>query len=162
MSPQKCQTGLFIFHRDLRIQDNVGLIEACKRCKQLYVCFIFTPEQITEQNKYRSQNAIQFMIESLVELHEMIRKYGGSLITMYGSHVNSIAYLITKLNIECVYFNRDYTPYAIKRDKQVLDLCKNKDVKCEYFEDYYLYPPGTVATGSGMPYKKYTHPFITR
>ena len=156
MSPPKCQNGLFIFHRDLRMQDNVGLIEACKRCKHVYTCFIFTPEQVTEQNKYRSQNAIQFMIESLVELQEAIHKSGGRLITMYGDHAPSIAYLIKKLNIECVYFNRDYTPYAIKRDNKVLELCKNKDTKCEYFEDYYLYPPGTVTTGSGMPYKKYT------
>lgn len=156
MSPPKCQNGLFIFRRDFRIKDNVGLIEACKRSKHLYTCFIFTPEQVSDQNAYRSQNAIQFMIESLVELRQNIQEAGGTLMTMYGSHDTTIQYLVDELDIDCVYFNKDYTPYAVERDNQVLQLCEKKGIRCEHFEDYYLYTPGTVTTGSGMPYKKYT------
>ena len=39
--------GLFVFHRDLRIFDNVGLNHAVNSCDKLYTCFIFTPEQVT-------------------------------------------------------------------------------------------------------------------
>lgn len=156
MSKVKYQNGLFIFHRDFRIQDNIGLIETCKQCKRVYTCFVFTPEQVTDKNQYRSQNAIQFMIESLVELSQIIHDSGGTLITMYGSHTNDVRYLVDVLSIDYVGFNKDYTPYAIERDNQVLQLCEKKDVKCEMFEDYYLYPPGSVSTGSGNPYKKYT------
>ena len=150
------ENGLFIFHRDLRIHDNVGLIETCKRCKEVYTCFIFTPEQVTDKNRYRSQNAIQFMIESLVELHKSLQDSGGQLITLYGSHDESIEYLIDQLSIDYVGFNRDYTPYAIKRDTHVLKICKKRGIECMEYEDYYLYPPGTVTTGGGTPYKKYT------
>jgi rhodanese-related sulfurtransferase len=66
------EKGLFIFHRDLRIIDNIGLINAGHTCKELYLCFIFTPDQVGKNNSYRSQNAIQFMIESLDELSKDI------------------------------------------------------------------------------------------
>ena len=67
-------TGLFIFHRDFRIHDNIGLIQATQKCKQVYVCFIFTPDQVGATNHYRSTNAIQFMIESLEDLEKEIQK----------------------------------------------------------------------------------------
>ena len=59
--------SIFIFRRDLRIQDNLGLIYACKNSKYVMPIFIFTPEQI-ENNSFKSDNAVQFMIESLEEL----------------------------------------------------------------------------------------------
>lgn len=46
-------------------------------CDKLYTCFIFTPEQVTSANKYKSNNAVLFMIDSLVELQEDIQKLGG-------------------------------------------------------------------------------------
>ena len=35
------EKGLFVFRRDLRLFDNVGLNQAWKQCNKLYVCFIF-------------------------------------------------------------------------------------------------------------------------
>ena len=68
----KSKNGLFIFHRDLRIDDNIGLNYASEKCENLYTCFIFTPEQVTNTNKYKSSNSVQFMIESLQELKTTI------------------------------------------------------------------------------------------
>ena len=42
----KYDRGLFIFHRDLRITDNIGLIAANIQCNEVISCFIFTPEQV--------------------------------------------------------------------------------------------------------------------
>lgn len=72
----KYENGLFIFRRDLRIQDNVGLNYALSQCKNVYTIFIFTPEQVTSKNKFKSDNSIQFMIESLDELSENIKQHG--------------------------------------------------------------------------------------
>ena len=68
------ENGLFIFRRDLRIQDNIGLNLAMEKCKTVYPIFIFTPEQVTDKNKFKSDNSIQFMIESLDDLRENIKK----------------------------------------------------------------------------------------
>ena len=78
--------NLFLFHRDLRIIDNTTLIEQIKNEKSITPIFIFTPEQINpKENKYFSNNSVQYMIESLKELSEEILKKGGKLYFLYGN-----------------------------------------------------------------------------
>jgi deoxyribodipyrimidine photo-lyase len=158
------ENGLFIFHRDFRITDNIGLIEAGKLCKNLYTCFIFTPEQVGKANDYRSQNAIQFMIESLEDLESQIHIKNGKLLVFYGKQVDVIRQLVKEFSIQGVFFNKDYTPYAVKRDIEAQELCNNLSIKCQMFSDYYLYEPGTINTGTSVhasAYKKYT-PFYLK
>ena len=120
----KAENGLFIFRRDLRIVDNKGLILASSKCKNLYTVFIFTPEQVTSANKFKSDNAVHFMIESLQDLSADISKKGGHLYTFYGKNDIIIKQLIKELDIGIVSFNMDYSPYAVKRDHSIIELCK--------------------------------------
>lgn len=147
------KNGLFIFHRDLRIIDNIGLIQASKACDHLYCCFIFTPDQVGKSNAYRSQNAIDFMIESLEELSGDL---GNKLLVFYGSQMSVLSKIVPDLQIDGIYFNRDYSPYAVARDEETVEFCHKKSIACEMFADYYLFEPGTVHTGSGGYYKKFT------
>ena len=55
--------NLFIFRRDLRLIDNKALYYAMSNYENIIPIFIFTPEQISSKNKFKSDNAIQFMIE---------------------------------------------------------------------------------------------------
>ena len=75
---------LFIFRRDLRLKDNMALNKISK-IKNVIPIFIFTPEQVTN-NKFKSDNAIQFMKESLHELDEELQKIGSQLHYFYGNH----------------------------------------------------------------------------
>jgi deoxyribodipyrimidine photo-lyase len=155
---QNFTNGLFIFHRDFRLIDNVGLIQASKLCDNLYTCFIFTPEQVGKANTFRSQNAIQFMIESLTELEKDIREQHGELVLFYGEQLVILRKLCTTLNIDAVFFNQDYTPYAVNRDKETAKLCEEMQKACLMFSDYYLFEPGKIVTGNGKgnAYKKFT------
>lgn len=154
--------GLFIFRRDLRIQDNISLNEAMKQCKNVYPIFIFTPEQISDKNKFKSDSSVHFMLESLEDLEVNIQKQGGYLNFFYGDNILIIRQLVKKLNIDCVYFNKDITPYAIQRDNDILKLCKKLKINCSFaVDDYYLSIPGSVKTGGGSPYQKFT-PFYNK
>ena len=148
--------GLFLFHRDLRVVDNTGLLLANSQCKKITPVFIFTPEQVTSKNPYKSDNAIQFMLESLAGLEEDIKKIGGRLLFFYGNTTTIIKQCIQALGIDYLCFNADYSPYALKRDEELLHLCKTKEITCELSHDYYLHVPGTILNGSGEPYKKFT------
>jgi deoxyribodipyrimidine photo-lyase len=65
--------NLFIFRRDLRLEDNTGLIAALQSSEQVIPCFIFDPRQVEDkQNPYKSNNALQFMIESIIDLEKQI------------------------------------------------------------------------------------------
>jgi deoxyribodipyrimidine photolyase len=85
----KFKNGLFIFRRDYRIIDNVTLNLAMKECENLFTIFIFTPEQVVD-NTYKSNNAVQFMIESLQELSKEINAHNGKLYTFYGDNIKVI------------------------------------------------------------------------
>ena len=153
---QKFENGLFIFRRDLRIVDNNGLNLINEHCKNVYTIFIFTPEQVTNANQFKSDNAVQFMIESLEDLESQISNKGGKLYSFYGHNEKIVSQCIKEFNIELVCFNLDYTPYAIKRDKEIITLCEKMDTFVIYDHDYYLHEPGSILTGSGTPYQKFT------
>ena len=152
----KFENGLFIFHRDLRIIDNNGLNLLDTNCKNIFTIFIFTPEQVTNANKFKSDNAVQFMIESLEDLSSQIRENGGKLYVFYGENEKIIEKCIKDFNIEIVCFNLDYSPYAIKRDKETIKLCEKMEVFVMYDHDYYLHQPGTIFTSTNTPYQKFT------
>jgi deoxyribodipyrimidine photo-lyase len=152
----KFENGLFIFRRDLRIIDNNGLNLLNAYCKNIFTIFIFTPEQVGSSNKFKSDNAVQFMIESLNDLSNKIGNNGGKLYTFYGENETIIKNCIKEFNIDVVCFNLDISPYAVERDKNVVKLCENLEVYVMYDHDYYLHEPGSILTSSKTPFQKFT------
>jgi deoxyribodipyrimidine photo-lyase len=153
---KKFENGLFIFRRDLRIVDNNGLNLLYEYCKNIFTIFIFTPEQVGNNNKYKSNNSVQFMIESLQDLSSQISKSGGNLYTFYGHNNNIITECIKAFDIQIVCFNLDITPYAKERDSKIIKLCEHLKTYVIYDYDYYLHEPGTILNGSNEPYQKFT------
>ena len=72
--------------------------------------FIFTPEQITDKNKFKSDNAIQFMIESLKDLDQDLKKYNSKLHIFQGENIKVLNKIIKEKDIDNIIFNMDYTP----------------------------------------------------
>jgi deoxyribodipyrimidine photo-lyase len=149
--------NLFIFHNDLRLEDNTGLKEAMEAGKTIPV-FIFTPQQIGNGNKFKSEKAIEFMKKSLDELSHELKKHGSKLHIFYGDTATIVRKLIKQYKITGVYSNHNYTPFAINRDKAVQKVCDSLKVEFHEYEDYILYPIDSVSTSSGA-YRKYT-PFL--
>jgi len=154
--PKKYENGLFVFRRDLRVVDNKGLYLANHICNKIHPIFIFTPEQVTASNAFKSDNAVQFMIESLQDLSSQIDKMEGKLNCFYGENDEVIERCIKEFDIQVVCFNVDYSPYAVKRDAGIIKVCKKLGIEVETAHDYYLQPPGTIRNGSGATYQKFT------
>ena len=155
------ENGLFIFRRDLRIIDNNGLNFLSELCNNIYTIFIFTPEQVGSGNKYKSDNAVQFMVQGLQDLASEISKEGGKLHTFYGHNEKVIADCIKAWDINVVAFNLDITPYSRVRDDGIVKMCQRMKVFVTYDHDYYLCNPGTIKTETGLPYQKFT-PFYNK
>ncbi|MCH9612810.1 MAG: Deoxyribodipyrimidine photo-lyase [Chlamydiia bacterium] len=154
------ETTLFIFRRDLRLEDNTGLNYALKESKRVIPCFIFTPEQI-EKNAYRSDGALQFLIESLEELDSELKKKGSKLYLFYGKPDEVVKRLIKEMKLDGVVFNRDYTPYSIKRDNAIERICKQQKIEFASFDDVLLVPPEESGKANGEPYTIFTPFFKT-
>lgn len=147
--------NIFIFRRDLRIFDNIGLNNAMNNLENIIPIFIFTPEQIIN-NKFKSNNAIQFMVESLNDLNDDLKKYNSKLHVFQGDNIKILSKINKKIKIDNIIFNMDYTPYATKRDKKIQNFCKKNDIKCIMHEDYLLDNIGKFLKKDGEPYTVFT------
>lgn len=147
---------LFIFRRDYRLQDNTGLISALRNSKEVIPIFIFTPEQI-KNNPYKSDNAVQFMIESLKDLDDDLKKKKSRLFYFYDKPHKIVENLLKKdKDIEAVYVNTDYTPYSIKRDTSIMKICDNYEADFHSFSDCLLNSIKDILTTMGKTYTKFT------
>ena len=145
--------SLFIFRRDLRLDDNTALIKACQESKKVYPVFIINPLQVGNKNTFRSENSIQFLHESLQDL---LDSTNNKMMIIHGENNKVIENIIKQNKINKVYCNQDYTPYAKKRDNELKELLDKHDIELSMFEDYTLTPVESVLTDSGTPYTKYT------
>lgn len=147
--------ALFIFRRDLRLEDNTGLQFALENAEDVILSFIFTPDQI-EHNPYRSDHCLQFMIESLESLEKDINSRSGKLYLFFGKPEEIIQECIKDLQVDAVIVNRDYTPYSIQRDQHIQQLCKSRGIGFHSFDDLTLHPLEETLKSDGNPYTVFT------
>lgn len=150
--------SLFIFRRDLRVADNTGLIQALEKSKLVLPLFIFTPTQISSENKYKSSNAIQFMIESLGDLTLQIKKLNpkSGLVVAYGDEITVLQKLHKMVKFEAIFINADYTPYARKRDLRIENFCQENEISFNTHTDILLLDRNDIYTANGNPYHIFT------
>lgn len=159
---QKNTTAVFIFRRDLRLEDNTGLLTACEEFDEIIPVFCFDPRQAgRDSNDYFSENAYRFMCDSLLELDDHLRQRDSKLHVYNGQPDQLIDKLAGDRVIAGVYCNADYTPFSKKRDRQMKQACRKNGVSFQAFPDVALNEPGSVLTNAGDPYKVYT-PFANK
>lgn len=123
------EIGIFIFRRDLRIYDNHALHKLSLHTSHIIPVFIFDEHQIdqrTTNKHYRSNNAIQFMCESIVDLNHQLND---KLSIFYGNPSKIIEDLIQQISPKYIAFNLDFSRYARKRDNNLLDLCLKNNIQ---------------------------------
>lgn len=156
----KPKIKVFIFRRDFRIQDNIGLelLYQYDIDVPIVPIFIFHPEQIDpKKNVYYSSNCVQFMLECLKSLRS---DTNDSLCFFHGNDIDIFEKLLHTFQIDAIGWNSDITPYAKKRDKQLETWCHQKNINAIKGEDYTLFPIGTILNGSKKAYEVFT-PFYT-
>lgn len=156
----KHSRALHIFRRDLRVQDNSALHAALASSAETVTCFIFNDAQV-KPHPYRSANGLAFMIESLEDLSKEIERRGGRLLVLHGSHDAVVSQVIRDLEIDAVFFNRDYTPFSRARDEAIALACSKLGVPCSSHGDALLVEPEAFGKDDGKPYTVYT-PFFKK
>jgi deoxyribodipyrimidine photo-lyase len=157
---KKYRKAVFIFRRDLRLEDNLGLLKALEQSESVIPAFIFDPAQINRNtNKYFSEPAFQFLLNSLQELNRDLQNRGSWLYVFHGDQAEVTASLIKHDGVEAVFVNKDYTPFARKRDKTIADVCNKTNVIFERHNDICLAPIESIRTQQEKLYTVFT-PFM--
>ncbi len=152
---------LFLFHRDLRLEDNIPLQQALDYAKEHNISvlpvFIFTPQQVGKSAVVKSIASVACLIQSIEELHEVLTsKYKSGLCIMYDDTVKALEKIHKKYDIVGLFETADYTPFAKKREANIENFCKKQDIHYEPIDYLYLFPIGSILNGSGKTYQKFT------
>ncbi|MGZ4993287.1 MAG: cryptochrome/photolyase family protein [Methylobacter sp.] len=148
-------TSLFIFRRDLRLQDNTALLEALRLSAQVIPCFIFDPRQI-EPHPYRSKPGLHFMLQSIRDLQRQLQDVGARLMLYHALPDQIVKCLHEQQGIQAVFINRDYTPFSRQRDDELAAVCKQLGIALHTLPDSLLNEPEQAVKIDNTPYKVFT------
>ncbi len=152
------QKSIFLFRRDLRLEDNTGLHQALSLSQSVIASFVFDPRQV-ELHPYRSLPGLQFLIESLEDLEHQLKTKGGRLYLFHGRVEETIKQLIETQQIDAIFVNRDYTPFSQQRDHRIGKICQQHGVAFHMVNDLLLIEPEDSRKADGAPYTVFT-PFF--
>lgn len=141
------ETVIMWFRRDLRLNDNLALRAAMHSGRPVIPLFIFDPA-ILNSNRLGSPR-LKFMLNALEALDTSLWEQGSRLLIEHGNPPEVLPQIIERFNATTVYFNRDYTPYARRRDEAL-------NVPLQSFDDALLHPPRSVMKADGDPYIVFT------
>lgn len=140
--------------RDLRMTDNVALSYALRDARVTIPVFILDPRLLRSDKLAPARK--QFLFDSLADLDASLRERGGRSIICRGTPEAELPRLVRETGADAVYFHRDYTPYARRRDECVTRALSAMGARVEMFDDNYLIAPEQILKDDGTPYTVYT------
>jgi deoxyribodipyrimidine photo-lyase len=151
-------SGLVWFRRDLRVDDNTALCAALRQCRKVYAVFVFDTDIL--DSLPRQDRRVEFIQRSLLELDTALRDLSGKpdagLIVQCGKATDIIPALAKTLRVQAVFAGRDYEPYAITRDAQVMETLARQGQMLHSFKDHVIFEGREILTQTGTPYGVFT------
>jgi deoxyribodipyrimidine photo-lyase len=159
--------GIHWFRRDLRVAGNPALQwNREKHGGRVVGFFCFDPAFLGRPDF--SANRFAFFLETLRALQEELRSIGSDLLVLDEGPQAAFSRLAKTLNAgsrplpSVCSFNRDYEPFARKRDAFMTDfLEKQLKIATHHERDHLVIEPWEIGTDSGGFYQRYT-PFAKR
>ena len=151
----KPTVNIFWFRRDLRLDDNKGLQQALKGNLPVLPIFIFDKNIL---DKLRKDDArVTFIHDQLQKMRgDLEERYNSSLAIYRGSPVDVFSRILEDFEVESVFANHDYEPYAERRDNQVYELFEIEYIEFNTFKDQVIFEKSEVVKDDGEPYVVYT------
>ncbi|MEM8534169.1 MAG: deoxyribodipyrimidine photo-lyase [Chloroflexota bacterium] len=143
------------FRRDLRLFDNPAFT-AASCISQGSVIPLFILDDAALQSSRTSAARVAFMLDSLRVLDEALRAHSSRLIVRHGEPGRCIAQLLDETDAAGVYWNRDYSPFARRRDTSVKEMLDGRGVDVQIYKDAVIWEIDDILTKNNTPYTVYT------
>jgi deoxyribodipyrimidine photo-lyase len=148
--------SIFWFRRDLRIEDNCGLYHALKSPFPVLPIFIFDTN-ILNQLEEKKDARVEFILNQLISLQQKFKEKRTSLNIQIGTPEKVYKKILAEFEVQGIYTNEDYEPYAIQRDLRIQQLAEAKGIEFHSYKDQVIFAKNEILNDSGLPYKVYTH-----
>ncbi|XP_019345657.1 cryptochrome-1 isoform X2 [Alligator mississippiensis] len=130
------------FRKGLRLHDNPALLAAMKDCSELYPIFILDPW--FPKNMQVSVNRWRFLVESLKDLDESLKKLNSRLFVVRGHPAEVFPGLFKAWKVTRLTFEVDTEPYSKQRDAEVVRLAAAHGVQVIQKVSHTLYDTDRV------------------
>jgi deoxyribodipyrimidine photo-lyase len=147
--------NIFWFRRDLRIDDNAGLYHALKNDYPVLCLFIFD-RAILDHLEDKDDARVNFIYQTIKNLQDELQKNGSNLLVVHDDAINAWKKIIKDYNINTVYTNHDYEPYAKLRDNKVSELLSLHNISFKTYKDQVIFEKNEVTKDDGKPYTVFT------
>jgi len=151
---KKNEIAIFWFRRDLRLHDNCGLFHALRSGYKVLPIFIFDEEILNELPKNDAR--VSFIYETLNAINIALLKIGSAVKIEKGTVLEVWKNLLENYTIKELYVNKDYEPYAIKRDEALKSFLNEKGVAFKSFKDQVIFEEAEIVKNDGLPYTVFT------
>jgi deoxyribodipyrimidine photo-lyase len=139
--------GLAIWwvRRDFRLTDNSALEAAADAGLKVLPVFIMDP--VLMNSMRASTKRVAFMNASLHSMDLDLRQSGGRLLVRQGNPKVQLARILAESGAKIIFAQRDYSPYSIRRDKDVASV-----LPLTLLPGIAAVEPGLVTKPDGSPY----------
>lgn len=151
----KEKISIFWFRRDLRLEDNAALWQALKSGNRILPIFIFD-KNILHRLEDKKDARVLFIHQEITRLKKELEKYGSSLEVFYANPIEVFRNILEKYNIAEVFANRDYEPYARKRDKEIYEFLKAHNINFKSRKDHVIFEKNEIIKDDAKAYTVFT------
>ncbi|MFN0207650.1 MAG: cryptochrome/photolyase family protein [Planctomycetota bacterium] len=143
------------FRKDLRLDDNTSLAAASADSRgEVAICYISEPSVLRRADMAACR--VAFALNCLKSLSGEIARLGGRLMIRHGNAHEEIVNIAKEIGADAVYWNCEYEPQLVERDRKAKDALESANIKVRAFHDRLLAAPGAVTTKEGNPYTVFT------
>jgi deoxyribodipyrimidine photo-lyase len=136
------KTILVWFRNDLRIHDNEILLEATRRGDFVLPVYCFDPYYFTTNasgNHKTGNFRARFLIQSVADLRDSLRKLGSELIVRIGNPAEVLPQLCEEYGVSEVYHHREVANEETKRSEEVEAALWKIKINLKHFIGHTLY-----------------------
>jgi deoxyribodipyrimidine photo-lyase len=146
--------GIVWLRRDLRLQDQPALTAACADCDEVIPLFVFD-NPLLRARQFGSP-CVTFMLSCLNELAGALAARGLALQWRRGNQIEEVLRFVMDVKADAVYWNRDYEPAAIQRDRKVQQALITRGVVVHTFKDHVVFEAEEIRGSTGDPLQRYS------
>ena len=147
-------TAILWLRRDLRLADNPALHAALAAHTRVLPLYVHAPE---EEAPWQPGAASRWWLHhSLAALDAELRARGAALHIARGPSLAALLRLIDGSGAAAVYWNRQYEPAALARDRGIKAALRARGIAAHSSNAALLLEPWQAATGEGAPYRVFT------
>ena len=151
----KQNVTLFWHRRDLRLEDNAGAYRALSKHDNVLPIFIFD-KNILDALEDKADRRVTFIHREATRLAEELKRLGSTLRVFYGYPDEIFKKLLTEYNVEGVYTNHDYEPYANERDHEIRGLLDAGNIPFRTYKDQCIFEKNEVVKDNGAWYSVFS------